>query len=854
MVKRVLVEVLGLAESDVEVIAPDVGGGFGIKIAVAREEIAVCLIALQTGRPARWIENTIEHLTNAPHGRDEVNDVAVAYSGAGQVLGMHVDSLSDTGAYSVSPLSSAIEAAAVPVRLPSIYELGDYSYRSRAVATNKPPLGTYRGVAAPVGVFIMERLLQDIAADTGLDFAEVQRANFLPEDVPARNAAGVTYDPGRYREAFALMLDRLGYAERRAEQDRLRQRGARELIGIGMGALVEPSAVSMDGLGLRVVTDWEDAFARLNPDGTAEVRISAASSGQAHETTFAQIAAEALHIGRDQVRVRSNGSDEGMYGSGSWGSRVTVVAGGAVSLAAQEIAAKLCAIAAHQFGVSPDEVSLTEGGAAAGDHFASLADLCTIAYFRMSELPDGMAPGLAAFSTYRPARGFTSPYGFHGCVLAVDTLTGELRIDKYVVVSDVGRVVTPALLAEQIRGGLAQGLGEALFEEIRYGADGLQRTRSLFDYRMPRALDVPEVEIHHLQTPATGNILGVRGASEARHHRRTRRHRHSADRRADARRLQGQRIARPLRRHHPRGRAVARRLRRGPGRTSRPGPGGHHGGGPVKLPPLDYIRPGTVTEALEVWSDREVMFLAGGQGLLSEMGQGLRRHATLADISAIPELGTIEITADGSVLQAGAAVRLRQLAGHPALRGSLLAAAARHVGVPPIRVLATVGGNFCHGHPTAELPLAALVAGASLAGFRRDGTEVRFTGPELAALRPAGDRSEVLLTALEWPITATVTSQGSPSSGNSAPGFPPPPWPGWPIDGPRQRSPPRRPVSGWRCATAAGSCSAGRREPLHGCVGRAGRRRRRCRDRPAGQRLADLINELLGEDAEPERM
>jgi carbon-monoxide dehydrogenase large subunit len=514
MVKRVLVEVLGLAESDVEVIAPDVGGGFGIKIAVAREEIAVCLIALQTGRPARWIENTFEHLTNAPHGRDEVNDVAVAYNGAGRVLGMHVDSLSDTGAYSVSPLSSAIEAAAVPVRLPSIYELGDYSYRSRAVATNKPPLGTYRGVAAPVGVFIMERLLQDIAADTGLDFAEVQRANFLPEDVPARNAAGVTYDPGRYREAFALMLDRLGYAERRAEQDRLRRRGARELIGIGMGALVEPSAVSMDGLGLRVVTDWEDAFARLNPDGTAEVRISAASSGQAHETTFAQIAAEALHIGRDQIRVRSNGSDEGMYGSGSWGSRVTVVAGGAVSLAAQEIAAKLCAIAAHQFGVSPEEVYLTEGGAAADGHFASLADLCAIAYFRMSELPEGMAPGLAAFSTYRPARGFTSPYGFHGCVLAVDTLTGELRIDKYVVVSDVGRVVTPALLAEQIRGGLAQGLGEALFEEIRYGTDGRQRTRSLFDYRMPRALDVPEVEIHHLQTPATGNILGVRGAGE----------------------------------------------------------------------------------------------------------------------------------------------------------------------------------------------------------------------------------------------------------------------------------------------------------------------------------------------------
>jgi aerobic carbon-monoxide dehydrogenase large subunit len=514
MVKRVLVEVLGLAESDVEVIAPDVGGGFGIKIAVAREEIAVCLLALQTGRPVRWIEDTIEHLTNAPHGRDQLNDVAVAWNPAGKVLGMHVDCLSDTGAYSVSPLSSAIEAAAMPVRLPSIYDLGDYSYRTRAVATNKPPLGTYRGVAAPVGVFIMERLLQDIAADTGLDLAEVQRRNFLPEDVPTRNAAGIPYDPGHYREAFSRMLDRLDYAGLLAEQDRRRQAGARKLIGIGMGALVEPSAVSMDGLGLRVVTDWEDAFVRLNPDGTAEVRISATSSGQAHETTFAKIAGDALGIDRTRVQVRSNGADESMYGSGSWGSRVTVVAGGAVRQAAGAVADKLCAIAAHRLGVSPERTRLAENGVAGPDgQFVGLADLCSIAYFRMSDLPEGMPPGLAAFASYRPSKGFTSPYGFHGCAISLDTLTGELDITKYVVVSDVGRVITPELLAEQVRGGVAQGLGEALFEQISYDG-GQQATRSLFDYRLPRALDVPEVEVLHLETPATGNVLGVRGAGE----------------------------------------------------------------------------------------------------------------------------------------------------------------------------------------------------------------------------------------------------------------------------------------------------------------------------------------------------
>jgi carbon-monoxide dehydrogenase large subunit len=204
-----------------------------------------------------------------------------------------------------------------------------------------------------------------------------------------------------------------------------------------------------------------------------------------------------------------------MYGSGSWGSRVTVVAGGAVSLAARSIAAKLCAIAAHRLGVTPDDVQIADGGVAAVDgRHVDLAELCDIAYFRMSDLPEEMPPGLAEFSTYRPAKGFTSPYGFHGCAVAIDTLTGELRIDKYVVVSDVGRVITPELLAEQVRGGVAQGLGEALFEEIAYDAGGRQATRSLFDYRMPRAMDMPQVEVHHLETPATGNILGVRGAGE----------------------------------------------------------------------------------------------------------------------------------------------------------------------------------------------------------------------------------------------------------------------------------------------------------------------------------------------------
>jgi CO/xanthine dehydrogenase FAD-binding subunit len=278
----------------------------------------------------------------------------------------------------------------------------------------------------------------------------------------------------------------------------------------------------------------------------------------------------------------------------------------------------------------------------------------------------------------------------------------------------------------------------------------------------------------------------------------------------------------------------------------------------VKLPPLDYIRPGTVTEALKVWSDREVMFLAGGQGLLSEMGQGLRRPATLADISAIPELGVIEITADGSMIRAGAAVRLGQLAGHPALRGSLLAAAARHVGVPPIRALATVGGNFCHGHPTAELPLAALVAGASLVGFRRDGTEARFTGPELAALRPAGDHSEVLLTALEWPVHGNGHAAGFAELGEQR-SWVPAVAVAWLAD---HQATPAQPIPQARIGVAlrgGGRFLVSRAEGIPCTAASVGQAAASPGSAPVetglpASWLADLINELLGEDAEPERM
>jgi len=516
MVRRILAEVLRLAESRIEVVAPDVGGGFGIKCAVSREEIAVCLLAVRSRCAVRWVEQSPEHLQNAPTGRDEVNYVDVAYSDSGKLVAMHVDCLSDVGAYSLAPLSSVVEAAALPVRLPAFYDLGAYTYRSRAVVTNKSSLGTYRGVAAPVGAFIMQRLLQEIAFDTGCDLVEVQRANLLPDGITQLNPAGIRYDPGQFSLALDQMLDALAYPNARTRQERARASSARDLLGVGMSALVEPSAVSMDGCGLRVVTDWEEAFVRVNPDGSAEVRIAASSSGQAHETTFAQIAGHVLRIDPRNIKVFGNNSASGLYGSGSWGSRVTVVSGGAVMSAAGQVVAKLISIGAHLLGTDRSDAELVEGGVRSKSSGSSvdLERLCSVAYFSMADLPEGTTPGLAGFASYRPASKFCSPYGWHGCVVRIDTITASVSIEKYVVVSDPGRIISPKLLDEQIRGGIAQGIGEALLERLDYDEKGRPLAKDLFTYRLPRAMDVPEVEIHHVTTPSAGNLLGVRGSGE----------------------------------------------------------------------------------------------------------------------------------------------------------------------------------------------------------------------------------------------------------------------------------------------------------------------------------------------------
>jgi len=517
MVRRVLADVLRLPESAVEVVTPDVGGGFGIKIGPSREEVAVAMLSIATHLPVRWLETTAEYLQNAPHGRDERVEVTIGYEDDGRVRGVHVETVSDAGAYSVTPISSALEAAAMPLRLPHLYDVGEVSYRSRAVLTNKPSLGTYRGVAAPVGAFALHRLLQEIAADVGRDVAEVSRVNLLAEGVQQKTPAGMNFDPGQYERALDALLEAIDYEAVRREQRRLREDGASRAVGVSVVGAVEPSAVSMDGLGIRIVSDWEEAFVRVNPDATVEVRLAAGASGQPHETTFALLAAEVLHVDPQTVRV-SVDTSRGVYGSGSWGSRISVVSGGAVLLAATAVADKIRAIAAGVLGVTGDAVELTEAGTvrSADGQEVLFQEICEIAYFSPHRLPEGVAPGLAAFESYALNPITTSPYAWHGCVAEVDLRSAEVTLRKYAVVSDSGTVITPTLLEEQIRGGVAQGIGQALFEAIDYDERGVPREADLFGYRVPRVRDLPrEWVFTHVETPSPLNAFGIKGGGES---------------------------------------------------------------------------------------------------------------------------------------------------------------------------------------------------------------------------------------------------------------------------------------------------------------------------------------------------
>jgi len=519
VLRSALAAALGLAETCVRVVAPDVGGGFGLKTHVSPEEIAVAAVARLLGRPVKWVEQRREQLTAAAHAREQRIDVELAADAGGVVRGLRARVVSDAGAYHIYPLTAALEPLGSAAILPGPYRVEVYEYEALAVRTHKPPLGAYRGVGMTMGAFVMERMLDLLAERLALDPAEVRRRNFVPREAyPFVSASGMTYDSGDYPKALEQALALAGYDALRREQQAARAAG--RLLGVGVACYTEYTGMGSAVFrrrGMHDVRGVESATVTMDPDGGVRCATSFPSQGQGHATTIAQVVADRLGVALERVRLVPADTAVVPPGSGTFGSRGAVSIGGTIAVAADRVRARLQALAAHLLEAAAADVVVEDERAHVRgfpERAVALAELARLAYSPpRGGLPAELGPGLSATVSFDPP-GPTFSGAVHVALVEVDRATGRVSVRRYVVVEDCGPVVNPTIVEGQIHGAVAQGLGEALLESIVYDGDGQLLTATLMDYALPKAGDVPSFEIGHLETPSPLMPGGVKGMGE----------------------------------------------------------------------------------------------------------------------------------------------------------------------------------------------------------------------------------------------------------------------------------------------------------------------------------------------------
>jgi aerobic carbon-monoxide dehydrogenase large subunit len=509
LVRRQIAAQLSLPEEAVRVIAPDIGGGFGPKVFVYPEEILIPFVALQLGRPVKWIEDRREHFISTAHGRDQVHDVELGFDEKGVILALRDRFLLDNGAYNPMGLTDAYNTAA---HLQGPYKIPNLSVSGTCVSTNKVPNAPYRGAGRPEAVFVMERCVDLIAAKLNLDPAEVRRRNFVqPEEIPYdagilyRDGQPVCYDSGNYPETLAGALKTANYSELRKQQQELRQRG--RYLGIGIGCYVEGTGVG----------SFEGAKVRIDPSGEIVVATGATGHGQGHETVFAQIAADLWGVSPKEVRLVEGDTAAIPFGCGTFGSRSTVNVGSALFEASARLKEKVLQLAAYLLEANRDDLELgngkvsVRGMAQRSVSFSELARAAVPGW--ASKLPDGLEPGLEETFYFVPAT-VTWANAAHIAVIEVDSETGEIKLLDYVVSHDAGKLVNPLLVEGQIHGGVAQGIGAALYEEICYDPNGQLLGGSFMDYLLPGSMEVPKIKTVHLESASPLNPLGIKGLGE----------------------------------------------------------------------------------------------------------------------------------------------------------------------------------------------------------------------------------------------------------------------------------------------------------------------------------------------------
>jgi carbon-monoxide dehydrogenase large subunit len=518
ILKIMLAITTGTPETSLRVIAPAVGGGFGSKLDVYAEEILAVVLSKRLGRPIRWVEERSENSVATIQGRGQIQHIELAADADGRITGIRVKLLADMGAY-LQLVTPGIPLLGAFLYM-GVYDVPAYAFSCTSVFTTLTPTDAYRGAGRPEATYALERAVDALAAEVGIDPVEIRRRNFIKaEQFPYTSVAGLTYDSGQYEIGLEKALDVAGYQDLRDEQERRRAAGDTKQLGIGLSSYMEMCGLAPS----RVLASlnysaggWEAATVRLLPTGKVQVVTGTSPHGQGHETSWSMIVADRLGVSPDDVEVLHSDTAIAPYGMDTYGSRSLPVGGVAVALATDKVIDKAREIAAHLLEAAAEDLELTGGSFRVKGSPSKEIALGAVAFeaFTAHNLPDGMEPNLEASVHYDPPN-FSFPSGTHIAVVEVDTETGLVHLDRYIAVDDCGVQVNPLIVEGQIHGGIVQGIAQALWEEAVYDAEGNLLTSTFIDYLVPAASELPSFETASVVTPSPTNVLGVKGVGEA---------------------------------------------------------------------------------------------------------------------------------------------------------------------------------------------------------------------------------------------------------------------------------------------------------------------------------------------------
>ncbi|TMK03600.1 MAG: xanthine dehydrogenase family protein molybdopterin-binding subunit [Alphaproteobacteria bacterium] len=513
-IRTIIADLIEMPESDLRVIAPDVGGGFGQKMSLAAEFVVVTWLARTLKTSVAWVEDRRENLIACFHSRDQSISLEGAFDPDAKVIGFAADIVADVGAYSCYPTTCAVEPLMAMAELPGPYDVREYSCIARGVLTNTCPMAPYRGVSRPVITFAVERLMDKAAAAFGLDPIEMRRRNLI-KTFPHTSVTGLVLDDASYIETMEAAVKALGVPGFRARQAKARAEG--RYFGLGVATFCERTGYGSQAFaarGMEVTPGWETVDVSMDPSGFVEARIGASPHGQGLRTTLSQIIADELGTSPERIKIVHGDTDRTPYGWGTFASRSLVIAGGASLLAARKVRAKLTQIAGMLLEASAGDIVLEADTArvAGTDRSIPITVLARAAYHQAHRFKGEIAPGIAESATYDPLGTFSN--ACHVAVVEVDPETGRVRVEKFLVAEDAGRLINPMIVDGQIHGGVAQGIANALFEEIIYDESGNILTASLADYLPPTAWEIPDIEIHHLATLTQASVTRAKGLGE----------------------------------------------------------------------------------------------------------------------------------------------------------------------------------------------------------------------------------------------------------------------------------------------------------------------------------------------------